>query len=165
MIACVDVDYRDPLALAACVVFNSWIDETVLCEKTRLVEGVKSYQSGEFFRRELPCIMAVLKELEKKPNVIIVDGYVWLNGSGKHGLGAHLFYALDRKIPVIGVAKKPYGSGNGTTSVFRGESKKPLYITSAGIDPLKAAMCIRTLTGHHRIPNILKRVDRLCRNS
>ena len=58
--------------------------------------------------------------------MIIVDGYVWLGDESHPGLGGHLYAALDRKVPVIGVAKTRYcRSRAGGSEVLRGESAKP----------------------------------------
>ncbi|PKN30756.1 MAG: endonuclease V, partial [Deltaproteobacteria bacterium HGW-Deltaproteobacteria-21] len=48
--------------------------------------------------------------------------------------------------------------------VFRGRSKSPLYVTAAGMDPSEAAGHIRSMHGGHRIPTLLKQVDRLSRS-
>jgi hypothetical protein len=47
--------------------------------------------------------------------------------------------------------------------LFRGGSSRPLFITAAGIAPDIAAGYLRKMAGAHRIPTLLKRVDRLCR--
>lgn len=45
----------------------------------------------------------------------------------------------------------------------RGASRRPLYITAIGSDYLTAAEHIREMAGDHRIPTLLKTVDRLAR--
>jgi deoxyribonuclease V len=35
---------------------------------------VAPYRSGQFYHRELPCILAILKSLSELPQVIIIDG-------------------------------------------------------------------------------------------
>ena len=76
MIACVDVDYREAGAIAACVCFQSWSDDTPAPESVIQISDVEPYQSGQFYRRELPCLLAVLKSLSELPQVIVIDGYV-----------------------------------------------------------------------------------------
>ena len=101
MIACVDVDYRDVGAVAAYVSFQSWSDATSTSETVVRIHDVQPYQSGQFYRRELPCLLVVLKSLSELPQVIVIDGYVWL-GQQWPGLGAHLYEALGRSVAVIG---------------------------------------------------------------
>jgi len=43
---------------------------------TTVVEKVEGYKSGEFYKRELPCIKALLEEHNLTPDCIIVDGFV-----------------------------------------------------------------------------------------
>jgi len=93
---------------------------------------------------------------------MVVDGYVMFGN--RPGLGQHLFRSLDGKIPVIGVAKSRF-KGFLASEVFRGGSIRPLYVTSAGMDPKKASEKIRTMHGTHRIPTLLKRVDLLAREN
>jgi deoxyribonuclease V len=78
------------------------------------------------------------------------------------GLGKHLFEFFAGRTRVIGVAKSQYRDSFGV-EVFRGESKRPLYVTSAGVDPYTAAGRIKVMHGSHRVPALLKRVDLLAR--
>src|SRR5947209_894733 len=105
MLACVDVDYRDENALAACVLFRDWTDAVPSAELIRLIEHVEPYVPGQFYKRELPCLLGVLADVPEPLDAVIVDGYVWLKDEQTPGLGGHLFEALARKVPVIGVAK------------------------------------------------------------
>jgi len=162
MIACVDVDYRGVGAVAACVCFSAWSDGTAALESVVQVGDVEPYESGQFYRRELPCILAVLKSLPRLPRVVIIDGYVWL-GQQQTGLGAHLYEALDEQVAVIGVAKTRFVRAEPVELVFRGRSRNPLYVTAVGMDAAEAAHHIRAMHGPHRIPTLLKLVDQLSR--
>jgi deoxyribonuclease V len=102
----------------------------------------------------------LLDQFSEAPNEILIDGYVMLGD--RPGLGQHLFEFLSGKIPVIGVAKSKFG-GSSALEVFRGVSKRPLYVTSAGVDPHEASERIRLMYGAHRVPVLLKRVDLLAR--
>ncbi len=126
------------------------------------IERVAPYQSGQFYLRELPCLLAVL---EKGPpaDIIVVDGYVWLGDEQRPGLGAHLYRTLDEKAAVIGVAKTRYAGATAVQELLRGASRSPLYITAAGMDLSEAAHHIAEMHGPYRIPTLLKRVDDLCR--
>lgn len=162
MIACVDVDYPDVGAIAACVCFERWNDSTTASESTVQVGEVEPYEPGQFFRRELPCILAVLKSLPDLPQVVIVDGYVWL-GKQRPGLGTHLYEALAKRVTVIGVAKTQFAGAEPVAQVTRGRSSVPLFVTAVGIEVSDAASNIKAMHGPHRIPTMLKRVDQLCR--
>ena len=71
---------------------------------------------------------------------------------------------MGSRIPVIGVAKNRY-AGTKAEEVLRGKSRNPLFVTSAGISPVKAAGRIKHMHGEHRIPTLLKLADRLARQS
>ena len=162
MIACVDVSYHDSEANAACVLFRHWSDAKG--EQEIVVQTGKSeeYQPGQFFRRELPCLLAVLARVQVPLEAVIVDGYVWLGDNNEPGMGALLYEALGGTTAVIGVAKSRF-VGTRDTPVLRGTGRRPLYVTAAGMDTLIAAGLIRSMHGPHRIPTLLKRVDRLSR--
>ena len=164
-IAFLDVDYREPGAVAACVLASGWSDAAPSAELVERVAEVEPYQPGQFYRRELPCLLAVLDRLPAPPDVVVVDGYVWL-GEGRPGLGARLHEALGRAVPVVGVAKTCFqGAAGIAAKVFRGGSRQPLWVTTAGIDPEEAAEQVCAMHGTFRIPTLIKRVDQLCRNA
>ena len=106
-------------------------------------------------------MLAALDALPIPPRIVVVDGYVWLDEKRRKGLGAHLYDALDKATPVIGVAKTRFATATDAIEVFRGRSKRPLLVTAAGIDPLEAATFVRQMHGNNRVPTALKRVDQL----
>jgi deoxyribonuclease V len=165
MIACVDVDYRDTHAIAACVLFRSWTDPVSSDEKVERLSPIEPYIPGQFYRRELPCLLAVLRSVRDAIDTVVVDGYVWLKDEHSPGMGARLFEALGGRTPVIGVAKTRFLSSSIAAEVKRGGSLRPLYVTAAGINLASAATQIQGMHGDHRIPTMLKRVDRLCRET
>ncbi|EDY17193.1 putative endonuclease V (deoxyinosine 3endonuclease) [Chthoniobacter flavus Ellin428] len=162
MLACLDVDYRDTGACAAAVVFRDWSDAIALEERTVQITEVQPYEPGQFYRRELPCLLAVLRTLPPIETVII-DGYVWLEGTATPGLGAHLHEALGGGSVIIGVAKTKFQGADRAQEILRGTSQKPLYVTAEGVPVDVAAERVRSMHGAHRIPTLLKRVDDLCR--
>ena len=164
MLACVDVDYRDHEAVAACVLFRAWADGDSAGEEVARVTPVEPYQPGQFYRRELPCLLAVLSKVRAPLETVVVDGYVWLGDETSPGLGAHLYAALGRTVPVIGVAKTRF-AGGAERPVVRGGSRQPLWVTAAGLDPDTAARHVAGMHGPFRIPTLLKRVDQLCRQA
>jgi len=163
MIAALDVHYDDGVssALAAAVVFQNWEDEEPLREYTVCRNGIAAYIPGQFFQRELPCLLAVLSVIQEPINVVVIDGYVSLGD--KPGLGIHLWEALKRQTAVVGVAKTRFHSAS-AAEVFRGLSKTPLFVTAVGMEVAEAAAKIVTMAGPHRNPLLLKRVDHLARN-
>jgi deoxyribonuclease V len=174
MYACIDVDYRPQAsapdreqAVAACVEFQHWSDAVGVAEHVRLIAEVAPYVSGQFYKRELPCALAVLGDLAWQPELIVIDGYVHLDDHGQPGFGMYLWQALGEQTAVIGVAKNRFRSNpgaHGSLEVLRGESNSPLFITAIGIDIEQAAEHIRVMHGRFRLPTLLKRVDRLCRD-
>ena len=121
------------------------------------------YAPGQFYLRELPCLLAVIDRLDALPRTIVVDGYVFL-GPERPGLGAHLYDALAGNVPVVGVAKRPFRDAF-AVPVRRGESARPLYVTAIGLAVGEAAAHVRAMHGEHRIPTLLRRVDALSRHS
>jgi deoxyribonuclease V len=165
MILAFDTYYSDNIAKTVAVGFNAWTDAQPAEVFTETLGDVEAYQPGEFFRRELPCIVSLLKTIDLTTvETIIIDGFVVLDDAGKPGLGGHLYAHLDEKIPVIGVAKSNFALINeGKREVFRGQSERPLYITALGIDLDLAGNNIRHMHGDHRIPTLLKQLDNFTR--
>jgi deoxyribonuclease V len=159
-IAFTDVQYRDPGAVAACVLAPSWDASTPSSEWTCVVQAVAPYEPGAFYRRELPCLLDVLGRAPAL-EAVVIDGYVWLDGLGTRGLGAHLSEAL--QVPVIGLAKTAYRGSTFARAVPRPGSVKPLFLTCIGLDVEEAAAQVAKLHGPHRLPTLLKRVDALAR--
>jgi deoxyribonuclease V len=162
MIYALDVDYRGSRANVASIGFKDWVDSRALYKRTHTIEEIAPYQSGLFYKRELPCLLKALEGLDDI-EFVIVDGYVWLREPSHYGLGMYLYSALKKKIPIIGVAKNRFQDTPIECELFRGRSKKPLYITSIGIDLEKAKYLISKMYGEYRLPNLLKEADTLCR--
>lgn len=165
MIYAFDTYYYEDFAKTVCIAFEDWSSEQeneIFNEKTKIIA---EYESGAFYKRELPCILSLLEKIQLKPNdIIIVDGYVTLNDDGKIGLGGYLFETLNMKFPVIGIAKNGFSSPDSKRrEVFRGESKTPLFLTSIGIDVDKVQKKVEKMHGNFRFPTLLKKLDKLTR--
>ena len=128
------------------------------------VSPIAAYEPGAFYKRELPCLLAVL-EVSPKVTHVVIDGYVWLDTAGTPGLGAHLHAALGGEVPVIGIAKTAYRGSEMASKLERPGSAKPLFVTSIGIEPAEALLRVQRLHGPYRIPTLLKLVDQLSRSS
>ena len=164
MLACLDVDYRPGLTVAACVLFRGWADAAEAAHVVERGPPAAPYEPGQFYRRELPHLLKVLAAVQEPLEAVVVDGYVWL-GEQRPGLGAHLYEALGGRVPVIGVAKTAFHSSQLAVPVLRGQSRRPLFVTAAGLDARVAAEHVRGMHGASRLPTLLQRVDRLCRES
>lgn len=167
MILALDVGYQtvDGIEIGVCGVvgFEAWESDEAVYERTVRCGAVKEYAPGKLYQRELPCLEKGLAEARSaghKIDVVVVDGNVRLDQSGQPGLGTYLYRSLDGAIPVIGVAKNPF-AGLQAQDVLRGQSKRPLYVTSVGVDETTAASHISTMAGESRIPILLRRADHL----
>jgi len=121
------------------IVFERWDDAVPLAEYVATLNGIEPYVPGQFFKRELPCLLTVLEKVREPLEQIIVDGFVLLGG--KPGLGMHLWKSLNGQVAVIGVAKSHFRFVS-PIEVIRGSSKRPLYLSAVGIDPLVAARIV-----------------------
>lgn len=165
MIAATDVYYYDDSARAVCVLSGEWTDAAPAAVHTQRISPVAAYEPGAFYKRELPCLLQLLQPpVLEQVTCIVVDGFVVLDDKGRPGLGHYLYEALQGKVPVIGVAKTGFHNNRLLVrEVFRGDSRRPLYVTSVGIPVDESAQLIHNMHGPHRIPTILKHLDQLSR--
>ena len=163
MILAFDTYYFDNKAKTVCLEFTEWNESKFYKIYTEIIDNVEEYVPGEFYKRELPCIISLLNQIDlKKIEAIIVDGFVYLDDEKKFGLGGYLYEKLNKEIPIIGVAKTNFATiEKHKKPLFRGESKKPLFITAIGIELEDAVQKIERMDGEYRIPTLLKVLDRL----
>lgn len=159
----VDVQYDDDAGHAAAVVFDDWSAAGPLRSCVSRISPVGEYVPGEFYKRELPCILRLLDEHALTPDCIVIDGYVYLDGHARPGLGKYLHDALGGKVSVIGVAKTAFAEIGPAFALCRGQSQKPLYVTCIGEDLAVAKAHVLAMHGEHRIPSLLRQVDQLSR--
>ena len=164
MFACVDVHYKSNRAQIACLTFNAWQCTAPKSKYAIIIKHFEEYVPGQFYKRELPCILEIFDKVEEDIRVLVIDGYVWLDEKRMPGLGAHVYNALRGQVKIIGVAKSAFKGASLAKKVFRNGSKKPLFVASVGISPACAALIIQKMHGSHRIPTLLKLVDQLSRN-
>ncbi|MBD3287301.1 endonuclease V, partial [candidate division KSB1 bacterium] len=55
----VDVNYTHHTATAAGILFHEWIDEEPSKQLITQINNVNNYEPGNFYKRELPCILAL----------------------------------------------------------------------------------------------------------
>lgn len=160
MVLATDVYYKDDSAKAVGVVFN-WEDENPTAIINTLIPKVENYISGQFYKRELPCLLKLLEEIDLTTiKAIVVDGHVYVDNNLTPGLGGHLYQALNKQIPIIGVAKKAFHNTEKVSfPIYRGLSKAPLYVSAIGITPDEVISAVLNMKGKYRIPDILKIVD------
>jgi deoxyribonuclease V len=163
MKAALDVCYHDATAIAACVVFEGWLDDTPVDIVREAVSVPRRYRPGRFFERELPCLLAVLSGVRQRLDTILIDGYVHLT-EGK-GLGASLHDALASPTVVIGVAKNPLAIADRFVPILRGRGAKPLYVSAIGCPLERAAAHVASMHGPYRIPTLLRLADRSARRT
>jgi len=166
-IAFLDVHYHAAGARAACVLAQDWSSPAPLATHVADIADVQDYEPGAFYRRELPCLLQVLGLLASPADVLVVDGYAWLLDAPHPGLGARLYTALGGTTPVVGIAKTAFRDADDAPTVarvLRGDSLRPLYVTSVGMPAEVAAGFVRAMAGEHRIPLLLAAVDRLARS-
>ncbi|WP_211226574.1 endonuclease V [Pedobacter glucosidilyticus] len=160
IILAMDVHYRENVAKAVGALFK-WESDAPNELIVKYIDDVSEYIPGEFYKRELPCIREIIDSADlNRIAVIIVDSHIYINNNREYGLGGKLWQELGQRIPVIGVAKSSFKDNQETiTPIKRGNSKKPLYISSIGIELEVAARLILNMKGKYRLPDILKTLD------
>lgn len=146
MIGGVDVsnNLRDPASMvyASAVILKK--DDLLIEEKAAVAQQqLFPYTTGFLSFREIPALVAALKELKKLPEVILVDGHGISHPRGL-GIASHLGVLLD--IPTIGVAKSilvghPAGSlgeakGETIPLVWKGKEIAACVRTKARCNPI-----------------------------
>lgn len=177
--------YSDTEAKTVGVIFENWDDSEPLEIKEAWSHEFGPYIPGEFYKRELPCMLDLLLTIPdlKDFDAIIIDGLAHLpmtdDRKVAEGLGIHLENELERRgiidrttdyginhVGIIGVAKSRFSAADkdpGISKLYRGTAKTPLYIDTTwfGYSSASAAECIKSMHGEHRIPTLLKLVDTL----
>jgi deoxyribonuclease V len=129
---------------------------------TEFMPDVEPYHAGQFWRRELPPLLAVLA-LTGPLHLLIIDGYVDLDGEGRPGLGARL--QAKTGYAVIGIAKTSFRGADHAAHVLRGRSTRPLLVTAIGLSLAEATDLVQAMAGANRLPIAVSAVDRLCRGA
>ena len=78
-ILAIDVHYKESCAKTVGVLFD-WDSEYPIDIKTVYVSEVADYVPGQFYKRELPCILRLLSDIDIETlATIVVDGHVYIN--------------------------------------------------------------------------------------
>ena len=162
----IDTYYTEENAYTVGVFFSKWDDTEPLKIIKRIIKPEYPYVPGEFYKRELPCIMDLLGGVDfDSLSTIIVDGFVRIEKDGEmvSGLGEHLYDEVkDWGISVIGVAKSKFdGCENWSIPIIRKAGSKPLYVQGIGryTDEMAASL-IKGMAGPNKLPILLQRLDR-----
>ena len=165
MVVIIDADYREETRRghAAGVLAESLTDEKETAVVCATVEDVGDYIPGQFYRRELKCVDAILRQLPGgSVSLIVIDGYAD-SGTPQKALGTYVFEQYG--VPVIGVAKNRYkGCAVSDTEITRGTCRKKLYVTAKGMDHEAAKDLIRRMHGPYRLPYLIKLADTCARD-
>ncbi|MBQ3291797.1 MAG: endonuclease V [Mogibacterium sp.] len=165
MIVVIDADYDESThrGHVAGIICETPLDDEISGVVTAEVEDIQEYCPGQFYKRELQCVEAILSQLDpEKVDLIIVDGYADF-GTEERSLGAHVFE--EYHIPVIGIAKTHYAlCFIDNTEVLRGTSLKPLFVTCKGIDHEQAKSIVAGMAGENRLPYLVKLADKYARD-
>lgn len=171
-IAVLDAAYADDASAVAAVFAASWTAAEPSEVITAPGPAAPPYESGAFYKRELPLLLAVLARRSAPLSAIVIDGHVWLDGAGAPGLGARLHAALGGSAPVVGIAKAALLRAAGTEdlgfapiAVTRGQSSRPLFVSAVGMAREAAAAHVRAMHGDSRLPTLVKAADKAARRA
>lgn len=107
-----DVQYTDERPVVGWVLFEHWEDDVpMVFGALSLPFTVEPYEPGQFYKRELPCLLAALEHINRPLQTIVVDG--WVDLDRRPGLGRHLYENIKGPTMVIGVAKNPFVGAGG----------------------------------------------------
>lgn len=82
-ILCVDVLYSEKDAFVAGGLFTAWDDTQFVRTYRCRCDGIRPYEPGAFYERELPCLTALLEKVTESLATIVIDGYVTLGTEEK----------------------------------------------------------------------------------
>jgi len=172
----VDISYRGEQAKGAAVVL-SYASLEVLETQTLETKVLFPYIPTLFSFREAPVVFQIFKKLERRPDVLFVEGHGIAHPYGL-GLASHLGVTLN--ISTIGVAKKllcgevgTYSNGRAPiihqgkpvgSAVMPKRGRNPVYVSVGNLTTLKRAVEITLrCMGSHRLPKPLRIAHRLAK--
>lgn len=159
----IDTYYRsEQEAYTVGIIFEEWDDKKPLSIVDDVNETFDRYIPGEFYKRELPCILRILNKINiLEFDSIILDGYIDLKdneGNIKPGLGRRLCSKINihDDLDIIGIAKSLYCRTDEISYKLVRNSSKALYCQSLRGNSLDF---LKYLDGDYRIPTLLKLLD------
>lgn len=165
MVVVIDADYNEETreGHVAGIVAKDILAEQEEYVVTAIVTEVEDYIPGQFYRRELQSVEAIICQIKLEDiEMIVVDGYAD-SGTEEHALGTYVYEKYN--IPVIGIGKNKYDRCVlENLEVYRGESRKALYVTSKGLDNEQAKTFVKKMAGQYRLPYLVKFADNCARN-
>lgn len=165
MVIVIDADYDETTKKGhvAGIVCETALDDHVRRTVTAIVENISDYCPGQFYKRELQCVDAILEQVDLDTiGMIIVDGFADF-GTDVRSLGTYVYD--NYHLPVIGIAKNPYKPCIiKDIEVTRGSSNRPLFVTCMGMDHGLAKEIVRQMAGENRIPFLVKEADKIARD-
>ena len=164
MILTTDVFYSGDAAVAVGLLHRDWKTDVVERTIVKQIDQVAPYEPGAFYKRELPCLLRLLDDVDHALEAVIVDGYATLGPTRSPGLGWHLRERIGGSSPVVGVAKSEFAGTPDDCRVYRGSGGQPLFVTAVGMPLDLAKARVAGMHGPHRIPTLLKLADRLGRD-
>lgn len=98
----IDAYYKETCAKVVGVIFQEFSDEKPLDIISIEINNLEEYESGQFYKRELPGILKLLEKINQNEfDTILLDSHTWLwekdSKAPKPGLGAHLYGWLENK--------------------------------------------------------------------
>jgi deoxyribonuclease V len=155
-------------------------DLQLLEEATAAGECPFPYRPGLLSFREVPILTEAFRQLQNRPDVVLVDGQGLAHPRGL-GLASHLGLVLD--VPTIGVAKSrlvgqgpepDLVAGSSSPLIYQGRlvglilrtqtGKRPLYLSPGHLITLEESRAITLgCVTRYRIPQPLRQADQLTR--
>jgi deoxyribonuclease V len=163
----VDVSYRDDRAFAYALVIDRYNFDVM--DSARSVTKVKySYVPGLLFLRESEPILSVLRKLDHRYDVLMIDGHGVLHPR-RFGLACYVGIKVDK--PTIGIAKNLLCGNiaeNGSQAVLLDgkvegyaiqTGAKPIYVSVGHKISLRTAVKLVKEVSKYRIPEPLRLAD------
>lgn len=94
----IDAYYFENKAKIVGILFLDWEDEQPIQVVSMCKENIATYESGAFYKRELPCIIDLVDKINLvEITCIILDSFVYLDDDKKMGLGGYLYEYLKKR--------------------------------------------------------------------
>ncbi|MFW6691323.1 endonuclease V [Streptomyces sp. MAR4 CNX-425] len=177
----VDVAYDDEAGVCAAAVAVLDVGSLDVVDSVTAVSRIAfPYVSGLLAFREIPAVVAALRQLDRAPDVFVCDGY-GIAHPRRVGLASHL--GVLTGVPSFGVAKNPLyfrcdapGEERGSSAPLMDGAEavgralrtqtgvKPVYVSAGHLVGAEGACAVTLgLARRYRLPETTRVADRLCR--